>query len=178
MIYSLFPPCSHLLDLVYSVYRMAVVNATRTATKTVVVLGAAYAGRRCAQILSSTLPPDWRLVVIDRNTHFNRRSLIDIARLVLMDRCLRFPSVHGNPISRQQGICTIYPRIRAPPRRSRLWSPHSPNYPNIRVSRAQIETESVDSRERLLPRLSLGDVYPTLKRQFRPYRWRGRNNRF
>jgi hypothetical protein len=172
------PPCSHLLTLVYSVYIMAVVGATRATTKTVVVLGAAYAGRRCAQILSSTLPPDWRLVVIDRNTHFNRGSLIHIAGLVLMDRCLCLPSIHGNPISRQQGFRTVYTRIRAPPRRSRLWSPHSTNDPNIRVSSAQIETESVDSRERLFPRLSLGDVYPTLKRQFRPYRWRGRNNRF
>jgi hypothetical protein len=72
------PSCPHLLTLVYSVYTMAVLYATRSATKTVVVLGAAYAGRRCAQILSSTLPPDWRLVVVDRNTHFNRRSLMNI----------------------------------------------------------------------------------------------------
>jgi hypothetical protein len=68
-----FPPSFPSHHLVYSVYRMAVITATRAATKTVVVLGAAYAGRRCAQILSSTLPPDWRLVVIDRNTHFNRK---------------------------------------------------------------------------------------------------------
>lgn len=53
---------------------MAIINVGRVSTKTVVVLGAAYAGRRCAQILSSTLPPDWRLVVIDRNSHFNRKS--------------------------------------------------------------------------------------------------------
>jgi NADH dehydrogenase FAD-containing subunit len=53
---------------------MAVINAGVASTKTVVVLGAAYAGRRCAQVLSSTLPPNWRLVVIDRNTHFNRKE--------------------------------------------------------------------------------------------------------
>lgn len=53
---------------------MAIIQTTRNATKTVVVLGAAYAGRRCAQVLGSTLPPDWRVVVIDRNTHFNRQS--------------------------------------------------------------------------------------------------------
>jgi NADH dehydrogenase FAD-containing subunit len=53
---------------------MTIINAGRVSTKTVVVLGAAYAGRRCAQILSSTLPPDWQLVVIDRNSHFNRMS--------------------------------------------------------------------------------------------------------
>jgi hypothetical protein len=67
-----------------------------------------------------------------------------------MDRCLRFPSVHGDLISRQQGFRTVYPRIRAPPRRSRLWSPHSPNYPNIRVSRAQLEDEGLDPRERVV----------------------------
>ncbi|RXK39852.1 hypothetical protein M231_02909 [Tremella mesenterica] len=38
---------------------------------TVVILGAAYGGRRCAQTLAQILPPGWRLVVIDRNTHFN-----------------------------------------------------------------------------------------------------------
>ena len=140
------PSCPHLIILVYSVYIMAVVNSARSATKTVVVLGAAYAGRRCAQILSSTLPPDWRLVVIDRNTHFNRRPFILIAGLVLMERRLCLPSIHGNPLPRQQGFHTIYPRIRAPPRRSRFWPSHSPNYPNIRGSRAEIENESVDPR--------------------------------
>lgn len=40
-------------------------------TRTVVVLGAAYAGRRVAQLLAQSLPKGWRLVVIDRNTHFN-----------------------------------------------------------------------------------------------------------
>lgn len=53
---------------------MATIRSARKTTKTVVVLGAAYAGRRCAQVLSSTLPADWRVVVIDRNTHFNRES--------------------------------------------------------------------------------------------------------
>jgi NADH dehydrogenase FAD-containing subunit len=40
--------------------------------KTIVVLGAAYAGRRVAQTLSYFLPEGWTLVVIDRNSHFNR----------------------------------------------------------------------------------------------------------
>lgn len=90
---------------------MAVVSTTRAATKTVVVLGAAYAGRRCAQILSSTLPPDWRLVVIDRNTHFNRMALLHILNLILMPRCVCLPSFHSDPKPRQQGFRTIYTRI-------------------------------------------------------------------
>lgn len=57
---------------------MAIVNTARASTKTVVVLGAAYAGRRCAQVLGSTLPADWRIVVIDRNTHFNRMSFLSL----------------------------------------------------------------------------------------------------
>lgn len=40
-------------------------------SKTVVVLGAAYAGHRAAQLLVDSLPHGWRLVVIERNTHFN-----------------------------------------------------------------------------------------------------------
>lgn len=42
--------------------------------KTVAVLGAAYGGARAAKLLSEGLPEDWKLVVIDRNTHFNRTS--------------------------------------------------------------------------------------------------------
>jgi NADH dehydrogenase FAD-containing subunit len=44
-------------------------------TKTVAVMGAAYGGARAAKLLSEGLPEDWKLVVIDRNTHFNRTSL-------------------------------------------------------------------------------------------------------
>ncbi|PWN44624.1 FAD/NAD(P)-binding domain-containing protein [Ceraceosorus guamensis] len=40
-------------------------------TKTVLVLGASYAGHRAAQVLLDALPEDWRVVVLDRNTHFN-----------------------------------------------------------------------------------------------------------
>ncbi|GFZ45687.1 hypothetical protein JCM24511_03416 [Saitozyma sp. JCM 24511] len=40
-------------------------------SRTVVVLGASYGGARAARILSQSLPPDWRLVVIDRNSHMN-----------------------------------------------------------------------------------------------------------
>ncbi|KAG8686945.1 hypothetical protein FRC08_012248 [Ceratobasidium sp. 394] len=42
-----------------------------TLTRTVVVLGASYAGHRAVQILLQVLPSDWKIVVIDRNTHFN-----------------------------------------------------------------------------------------------------------
>ncbi|KAG8682090.1 hypothetical protein FRC09_017023 [Ceratobasidium sp. 395] len=42
-----------------------------TSTHTVVVLGASYAGHRAVQILLQVLPSDWRIVVIERNTHFN-----------------------------------------------------------------------------------------------------------
>ncbi|WWC89738.1 uncharacterized protein L201_004663 [Kwoniella dendrophila CBS 6074] len=39
--------------------------------KTVVVMGVAYGGKRAADLLSKSLPPNWRLIVIDRNSHFN-----------------------------------------------------------------------------------------------------------
>ncbi|KAI0804792.1 iron uptake cluster protein [Irpex lacteus] len=39
--------------------------------KTVVVLGGSYGGNHAAQILSQSLPPDWRVVLIDRNSHIN-----------------------------------------------------------------------------------------------------------
>ncbi|CAL1702880.1 unnamed protein product [Somion occarium] len=39
--------------------------------KTVAVLGASYGGARTAQLLAQQLPSDWRVVLIDRNTHFN-----------------------------------------------------------------------------------------------------------
>ncbi|WVR05319.1 hypothetical protein IAU60_002333 [Kwoniella sp. DSM 27419] len=39
--------------------------------KTVVVLGCAYGGARASKMLAASLPPTWRLVVIDRNSHFN-----------------------------------------------------------------------------------------------------------
>lgn len=37
--------------------------------RTVAVLGASYAGHRAVQVLAPHLPADWRLVVIERNTH-------------------------------------------------------------------------------------------------------------
>lgn len=40
--------------------------------RTVVVLGASYAGYTGAQTLATLLPKDWRVVVIERNTHANR----------------------------------------------------------------------------------------------------------
>ncbi|KAJ9107735.1 hypothetical protein QFC21_001196 [Naganishia friedmannii] len=39
--------------------------------RTVVVLGASYAGYTGAQTLAALLPKDWRVVVIERNTHAN-----------------------------------------------------------------------------------------------------------
>ncbi|KAI5451128.1 hypothetical protein NCC49_002004 [Naganishia albida] len=39
--------------------------------RTVVVLGASYAGYTGAQTLATLLPKDWRVVVIERNTHAN-----------------------------------------------------------------------------------------------------------
>lgn len=40
--------------------------------KTVVVVGAAYGGARAVDMLLKGLPAGWRMVVIDRSTHFNR----------------------------------------------------------------------------------------------------------
>jgi len=45
-----------------------------TPTRTVAILGAAYGGAHAAQMLAESLPPDWRLVVIDRQSHMNRES--------------------------------------------------------------------------------------------------------
>ena len=44
--------------------------------KTVLVLGSAYAGHRSVEVLAKTLPLNWRIVVIDRSTHFCREFLI------------------------------------------------------------------------------------------------------
>ncbi|GAA5874416.1 hypothetical protein JCM8547_005393 [Rhodosporidiobolus lusitaniae] len=44
-------------------------------TRNVVVLGASYAGSRAAELLSRTLPPTHRVVVIDRQSHFNHLYL-------------------------------------------------------------------------------------------------------
>ncbi|GAK67636.1 iron uptake cluster protein [Moesziomyces antarcticus] len=41
------------------------------AKKTVAVLGASYAGHRAIQVLVASLPEDWRVVVLERNTHAN-----------------------------------------------------------------------------------------------------------
>ncbi|KAK8869685.1 hypothetical protein IAR55_000253 [Kwoniella newhampshirensis] len=39
--------------------------------KTVVVLGASYGGNHASNMLATSLPPSWRVVTFDRNTHFN-----------------------------------------------------------------------------------------------------------
>jgi hypothetical protein len=41
-------------------------------TKTIAVLGAAYGGARAAKLISDSLPEGWKLVVVERNSHFNR----------------------------------------------------------------------------------------------------------
>ena len=41
------------------------------ATKTVAVVGASYGGARAASVLAQGLPPDWRVVLVDRNSHLN-----------------------------------------------------------------------------------------------------------
>ncbi|BGP42000.1 hypothetical protein JCM10449v2_005997 [Rhodotorula kratochvilovae] len=48
---------------------------TPAATRNVVVLGASYAGARAAELLSRTLPSTHRVVVIDRQSHFNHLYL-------------------------------------------------------------------------------------------------------
>ncbi|PWN92564.1 FAD/NAD(P)-binding domain-containing protein [Acaromyces ingoldii] len=42
-----------------------------TSSRTVLVLGAAYAGYNAAQTLAASLPPTWRVVVVERNSHFH-----------------------------------------------------------------------------------------------------------
>ncbi|GAA5938540.1 hypothetical protein JCM3775_002154 [Rhodotorula graminis] len=49
--------------------------AAPAATRNVVILGASYAGARAAELLSRTLPSTHRVVVIDRQTHFNHLYL-------------------------------------------------------------------------------------------------------
>lgn len=43
-----------------------------SSSKTVVVLGASYGGAHAAKLLADTLPPDWRVLAIDRMSHMNR----------------------------------------------------------------------------------------------------------
>lgn len=43
-------------------------------TKNVVVLGGSYGGMHAATVLAQKLPPSHRLILIERNSHFNRES--------------------------------------------------------------------------------------------------------
>jgi hypothetical protein len=43
-----------------------------TPTRTVLVVGASYAGHRAIQQLVTFLPSSWKVKVLERNTHFNR----------------------------------------------------------------------------------------------------------
>ena len=69
--------------------------------RTVVVLGASYAGYTGAQSLSTLLPPNWRVVVIERNTHANRKTLqnLDTIPLLMAHFQTCMPSL-GWPLSR------------------------------------------------------------------------------
>ncbi|KAG0658932.1 hypothetical protein C6P46_005552 [Rhodotorula mucilaginosa] len=51
------------------------VAPSATATRNVLVLGCSYAGARAAKLLSETLPSSHRVVVIDRQSHFNHLYL-------------------------------------------------------------------------------------------------------
>lgn len=42
------------------------------AMKNVVVLGGSYGGMHAAMVLARKLPPTHRVILIERNTHFNR----------------------------------------------------------------------------------------------------------
>ncbi|OWZ57378.1 oxidoreductase [Cryptococcus neoformans c45] len=44
---------------------------SQSSMRTVVVLGASYGGCHASKMLAEELPPNWRLIVIDRNSHFN-----------------------------------------------------------------------------------------------------------
>ncbi|KAF9232991.1 hypothetical protein BU15DRAFT_54458 [Melanogaster broomeanus] len=46
-------------------------STDRHNTKTVAVLGGSYGGYRAAQVLAAGLPSGWRVVLVDRNSHFN-----------------------------------------------------------------------------------------------------------
>ncbi|BGP18292.1 hypothetical protein JCM10213v2_006352 [Rhodosporidiobolus nylandii] len=48
---------------------------TLAPTRNVVILGGSYAGSRAAELLSRTLPSSHRVVVIDRQSHFNHLYL-------------------------------------------------------------------------------------------------------
>ncbi|GMK59578.1 hypothetical protein CspeluHIS016_0801840 [Cutaneotrichosporon spelunceum] len=46
-------------------------GAVSAALRTVAVLGVSYGGGHAAKLLASQLPPGWRVVAIDRNSHMN-----------------------------------------------------------------------------------------------------------
>lgn len=61
--------------------------------KNIVILGIAYGGARAAVLLSKDLPEGWRVIAIDRNTHFNRESVCLCAALILLTRSKRKTSM-------------------------------------------------------------------------------------
>jgi NADH dehydrogenase FAD-containing subunit len=51
--------------------RLAQAPTRAARMKTVVVLGASYGGISAVRVLTQTLPKDWRIILIDRNSHAN-----------------------------------------------------------------------------------------------------------
>ena len=47
-------------------------------TKNVVVLGGSYGGMHAASVLAARLPPTHRVILIERNSHFNREFLSSV----------------------------------------------------------------------------------------------------
>ncbi|GAA5881251.1 hypothetical protein JCM16303_004864 [Sporobolomyces ruberrimus] len=79
------------------------VGLTLPPTRNVVILGASYAGARAAELLSRTLPSTHRVVVIDRQSHFNH--------LYLHPRVSVVPG-HANKVFVPYG--TLLPKESAP----------------------------------------------------------------
>jgi uncharacterized protein (DUF1786 family) len=52
------------------------VHSSTTQVKTVAVFGSAYGGGQAGRLLSQHLPPDWRVVIVDRNTYARHKSTI------------------------------------------------------------------------------------------------------
>lgn len=46
--------------------------ASAAPLRNVLVLGGSYGGMHCASVLAEQLPPGHRVILIERNSHFNR----------------------------------------------------------------------------------------------------------
>ncbi|GAA5922678.1 hypothetical protein JCM1841_001101 [Sporobolomyces salmonicolor] len=90
-------------------------------TRNVIVCGASYAGARAAELLSRTLPPTHRVVVIDRQSHFNH--------LYLHPRVGVVPGHTEKVFIPYSGVL---PADSAPPSVSPATSPAAPSRPRPR----------------------------------------------